>query len=344
MGAAVVAPLAGKWVWVWQWPRADGGDVEAVASRLLAAGCRGALVKAYDGPGWFRQGRPWRDICLALRQRGLAVGGWGYHYGEDVEGEARRAIETVAYGEADLLVLDVEGEFKGRPAAAEGLLRLLRRELGDSYPIYFSSYALPRFHRSFPFAPFVAACQGAVPQLYWNAFRLPLAWSLASMYDDYRALGLGPERLLPAAGLYREGTVPYPSPAEVVEFVRMAYARGSPGVSFWSYQHMDAAMWEAVASAPQPEVSEVDSIAERVAALAEWVSRLEERVAVLEGGKAPAPAPAPPPRTYTVQPGDTLWGIGQRLGVDWRRLYEANRETIGPDPDLIRPGQVLVVP
>ncbi|HXG41850.1 MAG TPA: LysM domain-containing protein [Dehalococcoidia bacterium] len=45
-----------------------------------------------------------------------------------------------------------------------------------------------------------------------------------------------------------------------------------------------------------------------------------------------------------VQPGDTLWDIERRLGVDWQRLYEANGEAIGPDPGLIRPGQVLVVP
>jgi hypothetical protein len=335
----VAADLSGKWVWVWQWRRAEGGDAEAVARRLLWAGCRGALVKAYDGPRWFPQGTPWRDICRALRAHGLLVGGWGYHYGQDIAGEARRALETAAYGEADLLVLDVEGEFKGRPEAAQELLQRLREGLGPHYPLYFSSYALPRYHRSFPFAPFAAACQGAVPQLYWNAFRRPLAWSLAAMYQDYAALGLGPERLYPAAGLYQEGTVPYPAPEEVGEFVRLALERGSPGVSFWSYQHMDEAMWEAVArAAPPQEVEEMTGLQEQVAALAQRVARLEERVAALEGEKAPTPS------TYTVQPGDTLWDIGQRLGVDWRRLYEANRQVIGPDPNRIRPGQVLVLP
>ena len=28
----------------------------------------------------------------------------------------------------------------------------------------------------------------------------------------------------------------------------------------------------------------------------------------------------------------------------WRRLYRANRAAVGPDPDLIRPGQRLRVP
>ncbi|MDO8617192.1 MAG: LysM domain-containing protein [Dehalococcoidia bacterium] len=63
---------------------------------------------------------------------------------------------------------------------------------------------------------------------------------------------------------------------------------------------------------------------------------------------SPEPAPTPPPqadRTYTVQPGDTLSGIAAQLGLPgWQRLYEANAATIGPDPNLIHPGQVLVVP
>lgn len=107
--------LAGKWVWVWNWRRCDGGDPQRVADRLKSAGCRGALVKAFDSGYWFDQGLPFRDICRRLKARGVAVGAWGYLYGENRSGEVQRAIETEQYGEADLLVLDVESEFKGHP-------------------------------------------------------------------------------------------------------------------------------------------------------------------------------------------------------------------------------------
>jgi LysM repeat protein len=55
---------------------------------------------------------------------------------------------------------------------------------------------------------------------------------------------------------------------------------------------------------------------------------------------------APPAARYVVQPGDTLSGIAARLAVrgGWPALYAANRPRIGPDPDLIRPGTVLVLP
>ncbi len=52
------------------------------------------------------------------------------------------------------------------------------------------------------------------------------------------------------------------------------------------------------------------------------------------------------PARYTVQAGDSLSGIAAALGVrgGWRALYAANRKVIGPDPDVIRPGTVLVPP
>jgi hypothetical protein len=62
---------------------------------------------------------------------------------------------------------------------------------------------------------------------------------------------------------------------------------------------------------------------------------------------APAPAPAPPPaRTYVVRAGDSLSRIAARFWepwITWQSLYNANRGVIGSNPNLIRPGQVLVI-
>jgi nucleoid-associated protein YgaU len=48
--------------------------------------------------------------------------------------------------------------------------------------------------------------------------------------------------------------------------------------------------------------------------------------------------------SYTVKSGDTLSAIGQRHGVAWRDIHEANKDVIGDDPDKIRPGQKLRIP
>ena len=46
---------------------------------------------------------------------------------------------------------------------------------------------------------------------------------------------------------------------------------------------------------------------------------------------------------YVVVSGDSLSKIGQRHGVSWRVIYEANRDQI-KDPDLIQPGWRLKIP
>jgi LysM repeat protein len=53
------------------------------------------------------------------------------------------------------------------------------------------------------------------------------------------------------------------------------------------------------------------------------------------------PSPTPIRGTYEVQAGDTLSGIADQFGVDLEALAEANDIT---DPDLIYPGQVLIIP
>lgn len=62
------------------------------------------------------------------------------------------------------------------------------------------------------------------------------------------------------------------------------------------------------------------------------------QVLTIPGGNAPA---APAQRTYTVVSGDTLSGIGAKVGVNWPAIATANN--IG-SPYVIHPGQVLVIP
>lgn len=54
-----------------------------------------------------------------------------------------------------------------------------------------------------------------------------------------------------------------------------------------------------------------------------------------------------PGQEYTVQPGDTLWGIAQRAyndPEDWDTIYDANKGVVGNNPNLIYPGQRLQIP
>ena len=111
----------------------------------------------------------------------------------------------------------------------------------------------------------------------------------------------------------------------------------------------------------------------------EWVALGERSLPSFEANEPPAPAPtwtpaptrALPPVTLTTQRqepsaaepgaheitvrrGDTLWDLAAahlpaeapdaEIAAAWQQWYAENRAVIGPDPDLILPGQILTAP
>ena len=52
-------------------------------------------------------------------------------------------------------------------------------------------------------------------------------------------------------------------------------------------------------------------------------------------------------KTYTVKKGDCLWNIAKKYlgsGSKYMTIYNLNKKTIGSNPNLIYPGQVLILP
>lgn len=53
------------------------------------------------------------------------------------------------------------------------------------------------------------------------------------------------------------------------------------------------------------------------------------------------------PKTATVVAGDCLWNLAKKYygdGAQYKKIYEANKAVIGSNPNLIKPGQKLVIP
>ena len=101
--------------------------------------------------------------------------------------------------------------------------------------------------------------------------------------------------------------------------------------------------------------SEVTSGVDRGRPPAAAPDRAVHPAAATSGGASPDPRPTGAAAlTVTVRPGDTLWAIAGRAlsspatdaAIDsaWRAWYATNSAVIGDNPDLIRPGQVLLPP
>lgn len=90
--------------------------------------------------------------------------------------------------------------------------------------------------------------------------------------------------------------------------------------------------------------------------LSEWKDYSARRITLPAEPSKPAQAQEPArtgkpeaaaAKTYTVKSGDCLWNIAKKFygkGGDYAKIYNANKGTIGSNPNLIYPGQVLTIP
>lgn len=130
----------------------------------------------------------------------------------------------------------------------------------------------------------------------------------------------------------------------------------------YDYYAVQARVNEILAPAPTPTPSKsVDDLArevirgdwgngqerkDRLTAAGYDYSTVQARVNEMLSGNKPAPKPVDNTVTYTVKPGDTLWGIAERFlgkGSRWREIYYANQAIIGANPNIIHPGQKLTI-
>ncbi|NPA30690.1 MAG: nuclear transport factor 2 family protein [Chloroflexi bacterium] len=254
--------LVGKGYYIWKISRCEGGDPRAIARVAAEAGLTHILVKVADGTGaynydWQRRRDLVPPLVQALRERGIAVWGWQYVYGEDPINEARIAVSRVQHLGLDGFVIDAEVEYKNRHAEARTYMRHLRSGLPDT-PLALSSFRYPSYHPRFPWKEFLEGVDINMPQVYWITSHNPGAQLRRTVAEFQR---LRPWRPIVATGsAYPFGSW-RPSVAEIREFMRTAQELDIPAVNFWEWyqtrERLPREIWQAIAeydwgTAPPP--------------------------------------------------------------------------------------------
>ncbi len=239
----------GVLVWIWNLPNCDGGDPARIVARLVAAGAAGAIVKGCDGSNGFNDWTQVKALGAALRGAGLRFLTWGYTYSGQL-GEATAASQLCRYVQPDAHVFDAEQEMEDLPRpdqAAQDLVHNVRADL-PNLPLAYAPIGSIRNHLRAPYRQFTDAGLAMLPQCYYVAFGWTPGETLGELYADVAQYQLGGQPIAPVyedAPLAGQGS----TLADVQAFAAAAKAAGAPGVSVWSYEHLDEAGWQRVAAA-----------------------------------------------------------------------------------------------
>ncbi|MCJ7514273.1 MAG: nuclear transport factor 2 family protein [Anaerolineales bacterium] len=263
--------LRGKGFFIWQLQNCEGGSAKAIAAKAQQAGLTHVLIKIADGADWPYNIDRARGVDLvppvltALKSAGIQVWGWHYVRGENPLGEARLGANRARSLGVDGYVIDAEREYKrsGKKVAAQRYAQELRRLLGDM-PIALSSYRYPRVHYELPYAEFLAVCDYAMPQVYFEQSHDPEVQLRVSL-DQYMSLP-NARPVVPTFPTYSAGGW-RPTPDEIRTALSTAKNLGLDSANAWSWDYASRSayqdLWQAVAGfawdpppEPPPDVPE----------------------------------------------------------------------------------------
>jgi hypothetical protein len=232
-----VNPLAGRAMWIWEVPDANGGNVASIVTTARQYGIRTLIIKSSDGTDMWSQFTP--ELVAALHANGLRVCAWQYVYGNHPVTEAYMGANAVRDG-ADCLVIDAESEYQGKYIAAQTYIQRLRDLIGAGYPVALAGLPYIDYHPAFPYSVFLGpgGAQYNVPQMYWKDIGTTVDAVFAHTYSY---------NLIYGRPIYPLGQV-YDSPPahQIVRFRRLSLMYGAAGVSWWDWQEASPSAWIAL--------------------------------------------------------------------------------------------------
>jgi peptidoglycan hydrolase-like protein with peptidoglycan-binding domain len=239
---AAASPLQSRAVWVGQPP--GTATPAQLAAEGKTAGVTTVFVKAAEGttpePGFTP------SYVAALRAQGVSVCAWTFAYGADPVGEAAAAVAAARAG-AQCLVVDAEGQYDKRYAAAQVYVHALRAQLGASFPLGLAGQAEVAEHPTFPYSVFLGpgGFDLDMPQVYWRDLGLSVSAALSASIGESAWYG---RAIAPVGQLY--GGV---SASELTAFVEEASSDRAAGLSFFDLEAQAPSALAAALAAPVPK-------------------------------------------------------------------------------------------
>ena len=257
---AVKAMPTGKGMWIYEFPRTEGGNVDAIVAKARATG----ITHLYPRMGSHWDGfnvRPHMDALLpAAHAAGLLVFGWDFpRLGDSLASDIERARTMITYtspsgDRLDGFSADIETPNEGSHVSPDGALvygRALREIAGPDFTLIATvPRPSPRNRPTYPYPEIVESFDAIAPMVYWLN-RQPDTDVIGAM-DELAKFG---KPVFPVGQAYDggpEGGRPgVPPPEELQRFMTHALAKGAPGVSFWSWQAANEAAWSTIRDAAE---------------------------------------------------------------------------------------------
>lgn len=253
---ASTTPVAGKGIWIWEYDQTDGGRTADIVAAARAAGLHQLWVRVGDSADGFYGGPFLSSLVPAAHAAGLAVIGWGFPYLYDPVGDARWTEAALAWRAPDRQGLDgysadIETASEGvdltarRAALYLGLVRQAEPGallVGTVFPPTDIEWV------TYPYTAIAPYVDVLAPMVYWGCTE-PVAEADQAIS---RLAPLAPVHLIGQAYDMASvgGRVGPPTPVEITAFLEAAERGGALGGSFWSWQAIDPADWNAVLAYP----------------------------------------------------------------------------------------------
>ncbi len=228
--------LTGKGMFIWKIQNCHNGSVSEITRKAVKANYSHVLIKIANGI--YSYNYDWENkvdlippLAAALRSEGIQVWGWHYLFGDQPGQEAQKAINRIRELRVDGYVLDAEGHYKGKYAAAKTFMSQLTAAVTD-IPIALSSYRYPSLHPQLPWDEFLKKVDLNMPQVYWMFNNNPGA-QLKKSITEFQNMKYTPP-IFPTGAAYTEfgwtPTIP-----EIQEFMRKCKEFKLSGFNLWEW-------------------------------------------------------------------------------------------------------------